>query len=108
MNTNAFEARAGGSLNLDKNFENHIMQNLLEEEEFISLKKSPLFGETVSQFDQDIKPFFTKSTTRQFSVKLKGATLTNYPDGGLQNNTMTLDTYVLPVRCRSNFQALFD
>lgn len=84
-------ARAGGALNLDKNFEGHIQRNLLEEEEFIPLKKSPLYTDTLKQFDQEIKPIFTSSTTRQFVVKLKGTTLTDYPDGNLKNNTMTLD-----------------
>lgn len=86
-------ARAGGALNLDKNFENHIMRNLLEEEEFIPLKKSPLYAETLKQFDQEIKPVFTNSSTRQFIVKLKGTTLTDYPDGNLKNNTMVFDRY---------------
>lgn len=86
-----FPARAGGALNLDKNFESHIMRNLLEEEEFIPLKKSPLYTDTLKQFDQEIKPVFTSSSTRQFVVKLKGTTLTDYPDGNLKNNTMIFD-----------------
>lgn len=86
-----FLARAGGALNLDKNFEGHIMRNLLEEEEFIPLKKSPMYTDTLKQFDQEIKPVFTSSSTRQFAVKLKGTTLTDYPDGNLKNNTMIFD-----------------
>ncbi|CZR66372.1 uncharacterized protein PAC_16273 [Phialocephala subalpina] len=89
--------RAGGALNLDKNFESHIMRNLLEEEEFIPLKKSPLYTDTLKQFDQEIKPVFTSSSTRQFVVKLKGTTLTDYPDGNLKNNTMIFDKKALDV-----------
>ena len=69
------------------------MRNLLEEEEFITLKKNPLFVETLKKFDQEIKPVFSSSSTRQFTVQLKGARLTDYPDGNLRNNTMTLDRY---------------
>ncbi len=91
--TDGFSARAGGSLNLDKNFENHIMRNLHEEEEFIPLKKSPLYVETLKQFDQDIKPVFISASTRQFSVQLKGAKLTDESTGKLRNNAMKFDTY---------------
>jgi hypothetical protein len=91
--TNVSSARAAGSLNLVKNFEDHIMRNLLEEEEIIPLKRSPLYAETLQQFDQDIKTVFTSSSTRQFSVQLKGAKLTDYSDGKLRNNTMIFDTY---------------
>jgi predicted HAD superfamily phosphohydrolase len=73
------------------------MRNLLEEEEFIPLKKSPLYAETLKQFDQEIKPVFTSSSTRQFIVKLKGTTLTDYPDGNLKNNTMVFDRYGQPL-----------
>jgi len=90
--TNRSPARAAGSLNLDKNFEDHIRRNLHEEEEFIPLKKSPLFVETMKQFDRDIKPVFTSSSTRQFNVQLKGANLTDEPTGKLRNNTMIFDT----------------
>jgi hypothetical protein len=93
--TNGISARPGGSLNLDKNFESHIMRNLLEEEEFIPLKKSPLYMETLKHFDQEIKPVFSSSSSRQFAVKLKGTKLTDYPDGNLRNNTMTFDRYGL-------------
>ena len=93
LTVNEMSARAGGSLNLDKNFENHILRNLLEEEEFIPLKKSPLYVETLKQFDQEIKPVFTTSNTRQFNVQLKGTKLTDYPDGKLRNNTMIFDKY---------------
>ena len=89
--TDGYLARAGGALNLDKNFENHIMRNLLEEDEFIPLKKSPHYVDTLKQFDQEIKFVFNSTSTRQFLVKLKGPTLTDYPDGNLKNNTMVFD-----------------
>ena len=93
FSANGSPARAAGSLNLNKNFENHISKNLYEEEEFIPLKKSPLYAETIKQFDQDIKPIFTSSSTRRFNVQLKGANLTDEPTGKLRNNTMIFDTY---------------
>jgi hypothetical protein len=95
VRTNKLSARPGGSLNLNKNFESHTMRNLLEEEEFIRLKKSLLFLETLKQFDQEIKPVFSSLSTRQFTVKLKGTKLTDYLDGNLKNDTMTLDRYGL-------------
>ena len=71
------------------------MRNLYEDEESIPLKKNPLFVETLKQFDQEIKPIFSSASTRQFAVTLKGTKLTDYPDGNLKNNTMTLDRYGL-------------
>jgi len=59
------------------------------------LKKSPLYAETIKQFDRDIKPVFTSSSTRKFHVQLKGANLTDDATGKLRNNTMTFDKYEL-------------
>lgn len=93
LTTNAASARTAGSMNLSKNFEDHIKRNLLEDEEFIALKRNPLFVETLKHFDQHIKPVFTSSNNKPFSVQLKGPKLTDYPDGKLKNNTMIFDTY---------------
>ena len=72
------------------------MRNLLEEKEIIPLKKSPLYSETLKQFDRDIKPVFTSSSTSQFNVQLKGLNLTDDPTGKLRNNTMIFDKYDYP------------
>ncbi|EPE24777.1 Actin-like ATPase [Glarea lozoyensis ATCC 20868] len=94
---NKLSAKAGGSLNLNKNFENHIVRSLLEEEEIIPLKKSFHYIETLNRFDQEIKPAFSNSSTGNFEVKLEGTKLTDYPDGNLKDNTMSLDRRALEV-----------
>lgn len=94
LSTNASSARTAGSLNLDKNFEDHIMRTVLEDKEMISLKKSPLYADTLKQFDQRIKPFFTGSSdTKPSIIQLKGVKLTDNPEANLRNNTITLEKY---------------
>ena len=93
VRTNRSLASAGGSLDLDKKFEDYIGRNLHEEAEFIPMKRNPLFAETINQFDREVKQTFTSSSTRPYSIQLKGSRLTDEPSCKLTSNTMVFGTY---------------
>jgi hypothetical protein len=64
MYANSFQSGLAGSLMLNHKFE-HFVKTLVDEEQFFSLRKTNDFRHAMKQFDEEIKPDFTPSSTKK-------------------------------------------
>jgi len=78
-----------GSLMLNRRFEEYV-KNIVGEEAFFGLKKTPGYVDVIERFDSVIKPQFNGDQKQEWFVNFPMAKLEDDPENNLEGDCLTL------------------